>query len=522
MPKIDYNELNGIALLLQQARLEILSDCESYEQNLHEFSSDTGLSGKSWSNAKKHAENVAPVVKALANALSQTGEVFSSYLSSFQSEVGSPKNRLDTDKLQELNDRLKQTRASKKAVLQQIEKLKNFPSNQIMGNSGSSYASSGFDNAIGTINKDIEILEKYRSFEAAHARDFAEVLQAFEAIQSGLKAISSGDTFSSDSGYQTKNMQKEAWMTTLATYNERQPKTHTEYVKRYQVVTDENGLTKTFVVYEVYTNGEYDYLKSQKVAELMQEAQMEKGKEFLLEITSVNDFIRTFKGVDPITGEKLSSQERGFAALMTFITVVSAGTAVKMLKNARRGATLMKDVDVAGEVSRIGDKSTANIISKYDDFYKYTFNGYNNPGPLAKMYGKPIKNFYGGRYNKRILTKDTYLYRGGEKGGLTIPGSERNALGQWFTSQPPESVIKVRIDTAVKPQWINPKTGIYEGKSIVNAVYKIKIPKGTVIYEGPVGLQDGLYAGGLEHTQIFISEPWKIRDIDVISESILK
>lgn len=356
MPKIDYSELNGMALLLQQARLEILANCGHYEQNLHEFSSDTDLSGKSWSNAKKHAENVAPVVKALANALSQTGEVFSNYLSSFQSEVGSPKNRLDTDKLQELNDRLKQTRASKKAVLQQIEKLKDFPSNQIMGSSGSDYAILAFDSAMGTMHRDIEILEKYRSFETAHAQDFAEVLHAFEAIQSGLKAINAGDTFSSGSGYKTKNMQKAAWMTSLTAYNNKQPKTHTEYVKRYRTVTDENGITKTFVVYDTYTNGEYDFFKSQQVAELMQEAQMEKGKEFLLEITSVNDFIRTFKGVDPITGEKLSSQERGFAALMVFLTAVSAGTALKILKNARRGATLMKDVDVAGEVSRIESK----------------------------------------------------------------------------------------------------------------------------------------------------------------------
>lgn len=77
-------------------------------------------------------------------------------------------------------------------------------------------------------------------------------------------------------------------------------------------------------------------MQSQKVAELMQKGRMEKGKEFLLEVTSVNDFIRTLKGVDPITGEKLSSQERGFAALMAFITVASTGTAIKMLKNARR------------------------------------------------------------------------------------------------------------------------------------------------------------------------------------------
>ncbi|ALS02417.1 hypothetical protein ATZ33_13780 [Enterococcus silesiacus] len=80
----------------------------------------------------------------------------------------------------------------------------------------------------------------------------------------------------------------------------------------------------------------------------------------------------------------------------------------------------------------------------------------------------------------------------------------------------------MRIDTAVKPQWINPKTGALEGQSVVNAMYKVKIPKGTVIYEGPVGLQDGLYAGGLEQTQIFVSEPWKIKGVEVISESILK
>lgn len=423
MPKIDYSELNGVALLLQQARLEILANCGHYEQNLHEFSSDTDLSGKSWSNAKKHAENVAPVVKALANALSQTGEVFSNYLSSFQSEVGSPKNRLDTDKLQELNDRLKQTRASKKAVLQQIEKLKDFPSNQIMGSSGSDYAILAFDKAMGTMHRDIEILEKYRSFEATHARDFAEVLQAFEAIQSGLKAINAGDTFSSGSGYKTKNMQKEAWMTILATYNERQPKTHTEYVKRYQVVTDENGLTKTFVVYEIYTNGEYDYLKSQKVAELMQEAQMEKGKEFLLEITSVNDFIRTFKGVDPITGEKLSSQERGFAALMAFITVVSAGTAVKMLKNARRGATLMKDVDVADEVSKIEGK-----VGKI-----HGANKVKSPSAIAKSWQGSGKYPGIDDYEDIILKKGDVIYRGEPNGSEyfttkeVIKNSENNA-----------------------------------------------------------------------------------------------
>lgn len=67
----------------------------------------------------------------------------------------------------------------------------------------------------------------------------------------------------------------------------------------------------------------------------------------------------------------------------------------------------------------------------------------------------------------------TIFYRG---------GNAENALGQWFTMEPPESVIKVRIDTAVKPQWIDPITGELTGESIVDTVYAIKIPKGTTVY----------------------------------------
>lgn len=95
-------------------------------------------------------------------------------------------------------------------------------------------------------------------------------------------------------------------------------------------------------------------------------------------------------------------------------------------------------------------------------------------------------------------------------------------MGQWFTSDPPVSVVKVRIDSAVKPQWINSTTGALDGQSVVNAKYKVKIPKGTIIYEGPVGLQSSIYVGGLNQSQIFISEPWKIRGVEVVSEMPLR
>ena len=110
-----------------------------------------------------------------------------------------------------------------------------------------------------------------------------------------------------------------------------------------------------------------------------------------------------------------------------------------------------------------------------------------NPGPLAKIRNNPAQNFYGGRYNAEVLVEDRIYYRG---------GNSDNALGQWFTTEPPESIAKVRIDTAVKPQWIDIKTGELTGESVIDTVYAIKTPKGTTVYTGPVGPQGGAYCGG--------------------------
>ncbi|EUJ27305.1 hypothetical protein [Listeria cornellensis] len=174
------------------------------------------------------------------------------------------------------------------------------------------------------------------------------------------------------------------------------------------------------------------------------------------------------------------------------------------------------------EFGRVKDVAgSPRIISKYDDIASYEFNGMN-PGPLAMLDNKPNTNFYGGRYNVKVLKEDTVLYRGGKQGGLTVPGQEKNGLGEWFTTAPPDSVAKVRIDSAVKYHWIKPQTGKLTGTSIIDAVYEVRIPKGTTIYEGPVGYQGGHYLGGLDNFQIYITRPWELNNVQVISESTLK
>jgi hypothetical protein len=135
-----------------------------------------------------------------------------------------------------------------------------------------------------------------------------------------------------------------------------------------------------------------------------------------------------------------------------------------------------------------------------------------NPGPLAEIQGQPAKNFFGGKYNAEILTEDKIYYRAGQDG---------KPLGQWFTTEPAESVAKVRIETAVKPQWIDPITGELTGTSIIDTNYAIKIPAGTTVYTGPVGYQGGIYLGGSDIMQTFIQTPWKL-NVEVVGKTALK
>ncbi|MGE6718474.1 ribonuclease YeeF family protein [Peribacillus frigoritolerans] len=145
------------------------------------------------------------------------------------------------------------------------------------------------------------------------------------------------------------------------------------------------------------------------------------------------------------------------------------------------------------------------------DNYKY--NMIENPGPLADINPGAASTFRSGKYNVEVLKQDLILYRAGKAGG------GRNALGQYFTREP-STRIEGRIDLAVKAQWIDPKTGSLTGSSPLDSVYTLKIPKGTTIYEGPAGHQAGIYSGG--GNQIFVSEPWKIKDLEVINEIPIK
>ncbi|MBQ2922123.1 MAG: RHS repeat-associated core domain-containing protein, partial [Tyzzerella sp.] len=153
----------------------------------------------------------------------------------------------------------------------------------------------------------------------------------------------------------------------------------------------------------------------------------------------------------------------------------------------------------AGLRMMAGESGTPSVIYGTDDIASYQYNMIENPGPLAEMPNQPAKNFYGGRYNMEVLQEDRIMYRA---------GNAENPYGRWFTSEPPASVANVRIDTAVKTHWIDPKTGACEASSYIDNVYAIKVPKGTTVYTGPVGPQGGAYVGGYNVMQTYIDAPW--------------
>ena len=86
------------------------------------------------------------------------------------------------------------------------------------------------------------------------------------------------------------------------------------------------------------------------------------------------------------------------------------------------------------------------IVSKYNDVNKYEYNATTNPDPLSIGDDPQINNFYGGRYNKRILEKPEVYFRAGDSG-------YKKEFGSYYTKDFPKSSIQVRTDSAVKLYW---------------------------------------------------------------------
>ncbi len=222
---------------------------------------------------------------------------------------------------------------------------------------------------------------------------------------------------------------------------------------------------------------------------------LSKGLSEVKNLSKADDLVDVARTVDTLDDTVKIADELTDAAKV----VDKAGD----IEDAARAVNVVDEANAAvkavDNVTGVIESGTPSVIYGTDDITRYQYNMIENPGPLAEMPSQPAQNFYGGRYNVEILQEDKIMYRA---------GNSQNPYGRWFTSEPPKSIANVRIDTAVKVHWTNPKTGAWESSSYIDNVYAIRIPKGTTIYTGPVGPQGEAYVGGYGIMQTYIEAPW--------------
>ncbi|EUJ21303.1 hypothetical protein MAQA_01032 [Listeria aquatica FSL S10-1188] len=366
MPRISKSELSSTKEMTQNARLEILHKFGKFETEVKEFEGTHKLKGKSWDSAKQHFGEYLPISDGIFNALADFGEHFEQYLAAFESEVGSPKNKLDTADLEDLNDRLKTVKASKAQVLE-LMKSKITQSYVASGYSGS--VGQSFDNAMEDINKDIQVLEDYRRFESSHASDFSAVSETWDNIDTYLDRLKKDGGYDASSHtYQSVDFSQEKFYKELSSYNASQ-KDHYE-VQRIAVKTD-HGYTYE---YRLYKNGLYDPEATDKFNQLQKKAEMDQAKDFFKEVVGINDYIRMVDGIDPLTGKKITHNEQAVSSLMFLLTVVSEATALKILKNMKNGKKILKDVELSQlkTPDKMVEGKVGKKVSGADDIFKKT------------------------------------------------------------------------------------------------------------------------------------------------------
>jgi hypothetical protein len=188
--------------------------------------------------------------------------------------------------------------------------------------------------------------------------------------------------------------------------------------------------------------------------------------------------------------------------------VAGAGTSA-ILDEIQYGQINPLDV-AAGTVGGAAGAGVGSRPKVVDSRTGYRYNMIEDNGPLATMRGNPAQQFAGGHYNVFVTTEKIIVYRGGPAGGGD------NAYGRWFSLEPSLSRAQIRIELAVKPEWLDPVTGERAGSSPIESLYALEVPAGTTIYVGPASNQGGVHMGG--RIQVFIPEP---RNLKVLSETPL-
>jgi hypothetical protein len=198
-------------------------------------------------------------------------------------------------------------------------------------------------------------------------------------------------------------------------------------------------------------------------------------------------------------------QERGVAYWLGGVLVTAGiGFGVGRLVRALRAGSAAQGAGVAGTAEAGAAAAAARggtILTRYGDRLIRRWTPIDEPGPLSSNLAWQ-NSFRSATYNEVELLQPTTLYR-----AYSDPARQ---LGPFWSRTMPSGPTQAILDDALLPSWGNRATSAVE----------IRVPPGTIVYEGPAGPQPVLPAeapsamlGGGEQVLIPRVDPaWVVRD----------
>ncbi|MBO0445261.1 hypothetical protein JZO78_02775 [Enterococcus ureilyticus] len=356
MTKFNYSEVQGVFTSSQSDRVACLANFSMVEATVSEFSATGALTGPGWDSAKQALAPYAIVTKALYNYHCDFGETYTAFLADFEGEVGETGKTLNTEELRQLQDKLNHIQQEKQDLL---EKIAGNIALEILGG----YGVMAKDFQLNSTKKEIELLEKYETFENAHAGDFTAIVSTGGDVAAALNDLGKSKSFNAKTGtYTYSDLTTKNWYAKLTKYNEDSPSQRIEIVK-----TDKYGYGL-----KVYLNGKYSEQASANLIYAQSKEGMKKLGIALTnmagEMTGMYSLYRLFTGTDPVTGSKVSRLEAGLWVALLLLPQAKMVEAVKTLRAGDRalaGAALTEaDLMILSKAGYFDDVAKINKIEK--------------------------------------------------------------------------------------------------------------------------------------------------------------
>lgn len=413
MPKIDYSELQTVSAEVKRLRRGGVTQFTAFTVANQTFQdSSEKLTGDSWDSARAYFSPYEEVASGIYNALYDVDDALSSYLNDFVGSVGAAKNRLDTDKLEELRNQLRQEQLKRNEINEALAAaFKDIP---FIGNWFQ-------ENTMVETASEIAVLEKYQAFESAHAGDFSGLCTTLQAVKSGIDFLgSSGNFTGGKDGFKLVDYTSAAWYQTLKKRNDTAPKDRYEILEFADgVVVLKNG------VQDPEKTAEYNWLITHKNWDMLKEL----GPEIIKIWLNLDD-------VEVLLDSESSTVQKSAASIFLLMSILPADEiealiktakllkngdttidAIKLssasweaLKEAHAAAKVVKKVEITDDVVDAGKTIGKYGDAVFGDIQKLNDHFVKHGGEFKGLYSNADDYLDGARYVMNTGDKVQYAY----------------------------------------------------------------------------------------------------------------